>query len=50
MMYKKRKRAEKNLTPLCLGEKMFNPREVWEKNSQTKSVESPIGAVPRMGR
>ena len=31
---------------LYLGEKISNSREVWEKNSQTKSVKSPIPDSP----
>ena len=41
--------AKKNLTPLYVGEKFFNSREVWEKNSspiQTKSVKLPIPHSP----
>ena len=36
--------AEKNLTPLYVGEKISNLGEVWEKilPIQTKSVKSPI--------
>ena len=39
--------AEKNLTPLYVGEKISNSREVWEKILliQTKSVKSPIPHV-----
>ena len=40
--------AEKNLTPLYVGEKISNSREVWEKilPIQTKSVKSPIPHSP----
>ena len=40
--------AEKNLTPLYVGEKISNSREVWEKilPIQTKSVKSPIRYSP----
>ena len=49
--------AEKNVTPLYVGEKISNSREVWEKNSQTiiKSVPYPTppqtfnGHVNRLG-
>ena len=39
--------AEKNVTPLYVGEKISNSREVWEKILliQTKSVKSPIPHV-----
>ena len=40
--------AEKNLTPLYVGEKISNSREVWEKilPIQTKSVKSPTPHSP----
>ena len=40
--------AEKNLTPLYVGEKISNCRELWEKilPIQTKSVKSPIPYSP----
>ena len=39
---------KKNLTPLYVGEKISNSREVWEKilSIQTKSVKSPIPYSP----
>ena len=39
---------KKNLTPLYVGEKISNSREVWEKilPIQTKSVKSPIPHSP----
>ena len=39
--------AEKNLTPLYVGENISNSREVWEKIlPQTKSVKSPLPHSP----
>ena len=39
---------KKNLTPLYVGEKISNSREVWEKilSTKTESVKSPIPHCP----